>query len=68
MADITKFFDKQYEQMDFSALASAPIDAIAGISASDAEALQKALGIKTVSDLANHKVVAIAQAVVALAK
>ena len=68
MADINKYFDKQYEQQDFSALADAPVDAIAGISASDAEALQKALGIKTIRDLANHKVIAVAQAVVALAK
>ncbi|BCM93369.1 hypothetical protein IAD21_05260 [Abditibacteriota bacterium] len=68
MADITKFFDKQYEQQEFSALADAPVDAIAGVSASDAEALKSAFGIKTIRDLADNKYVRIAQAVVALSK
>lgn len=68
MADITKFFDKQYEQQDFSALADAPVEAIAGLSQSDAQALKSALGIKTVRELADNKFVRIAQAVVALSK
>ena len=68
MADITKFFDKQYEQQEFSALADAPVEAIAGVSASDAEALKSAFGIKSVRDLAENKFVQIAQAVVALSK
>ncbi len=68
MADITKFFDKQYEQKEFSELADAPVDSIAGVSASDAEALKSAFNIKTVRDLADNKYVKIAQAVVALSK
>lgn len=68
MADISKFFDKQYEEQEFSALADAPVDAIAGISASDAQALKNALSIKTVRDLADNKFVRIAQAVVNLSK
>ena len=68
MADIAKFFDRNYEQLEFSELAEAPIDAIAGISTSDAEALQKALNIRTVRDLAENKFVLIAQAVLALSK
>jgi nucleotidyltransferase/DNA polymerase involved in DNA repair len=68
MPDITKFFDKQFEQQEFSALADAPVDAIAGVSQSDAEALKAALGIKTIRDLAENKYVLIAQAVVALSK
>lgn len=67
MADITKQFDKAYEQKEFSELADAPVDAIAGVSAADAAALTQALGIKTIRDLATHKCVRIAQAVVALA-
>ena len=66
MADISKFFDKSFEQKEFSELADAPVHAIQGLSAGDAEALKKALGIETVRDLADHKFVHIAQAVVAL--
>jgi len=67
MADIAKYFDKAYEHMEFSVLADAPVDAIEGVSAADAEALKSALGIKTIRDLAENKYVAIAQAVVGLA-
>ena len=68
MADISKFLDKQHEQKEFSELAEAPVDAIAGISAGDAAALKSAFGIETVRDLAENKHVLIAQAIVALAK
>ncbi len=68
MADITKFFDKEFEQKDFSELAEAPIDALAGISKSDADALKQALNIKTVADLAENKFVLAAQAVMALSR
>ncbi|RYE66531.1 MAG: hypothetical protein EOO81_11395 [Oxalobacteraceae bacterium] len=68
MADITKFFDKQYEQKEFSELADAPVESISGVSASDAAALKSAFNITTVRDLADNKYVKIAQAVVALSK
>ncbi len=68
MADVTKFFDKEYEQKEFSELVEAPVEAIAGLSAADAEALTKALNIKTIRDLAENKYVLIAQAVVALSR
>lgn len=66
MADITKFFDKDYEQKDFSELAEAPVEAIAGLSQADAAALAQALKIKSIRDLAENRYVRIAQAVVAL--
>lgn len=66
MADITKFFDKDYEQKDFSELADAPVEAIAGLSQADAAALAQALNIKTIRDLAENRYVRIAQAVTAL--
>ena len=68
MADVTKFFDKEFEQQDFSALVDAPVGAISGLSASDAETLKSALGIHTIRDLAENKYVLIAQAVVALSR
>lgn len=66
MADVSQFFDKKYEQQEFDYLAEAPVDAIQGLSQSDADSLKQALGIDTVRDLAENKFVLIAQAVVAL--
>jgi hypothetical protein len=68
MADVTKFFDKEFEQKDFSDLIEAPIDAIAGLSKADADALKQALNIRTIRDLAENKFVLIAQAVMALSR
>ena len=66
MADVSQFFDKDYEQKEFDELADAPVDAIQGLSESDAQALKQALGIDTIRELAEHKFVRIARAVVAL--
>ncbi|MFN0092032.1 MAG: hypothetical protein ACKVWR_17460 [Acidimicrobiales bacterium] len=66
MADISKFLDKAYEQQEFSALVNAPVAALQGVSEADGEALAKALGIKTIGDLATSKYVRWAQAIHAL--
>lgn len=68
MADITHLVDKAYESNNFSDLANAPVDALEGVSAGDAELLQKAFGIKTVRDLGTNKFFLRAQAIVALEK
>ena len=68
MANIDKFLDKAFETKEFSELADAPVDALEGVSAADAEALKKALGIKTIRDLAHNKYVLVAQAIVGLSK
>lgn len=68
MADIGKHVVKQYEQMDFDELADAPVEALEGLSAGDAEALQKAFNIKTIRQLAESKFVLRAQAITALAQ
>ena len=62
MADVTKFFDKEFEQKEFSELVDAPVDAIAGVSKADADALKQVLNIQTIRDLAENKFVLIAQA------
>ncbi len=67
MADIAQFLDKAHEQKEFAELADSPVDALQGVSAGDMEALTKALGVKTVRDLATNKYVLIAQAIVGLA-
>jgi hypothetical protein len=67
MADLNSLFDKAFAGQDASALADAPVDALAGVSEADAVALKKALNIKTVRELAENKFVLVAQAVTALA-
>jgi hypothetical protein len=67
MASMEKLLDKQYEQMDFEELVNAPVDAIAGISAGDAELLQKAFNVKTIGDLGTNKYILTAVAIAALA-
>lgn len=68
MADIGKHVDKAYENLDFDALADAPVDALEGLSKGDAEALQKAFNIKTIRQLAESKFVLRAQAITSLAQ
>jgi hypothetical protein len=67
MADISKFLDKAHEQKDFAEIAELPIDALQGVSAADAEAIQKAFGVKTIRQLAENKFVKAAQAITLLA-
>lgn len=67
MADIAKFVDKAHEGKEFAEIADLPIDALQGVSSSDAEAIQKAIGVKTIRQLAEHKFVRAAQAITLLA-
>ena len=67
MADISKFLDKAHEKKELSEIAELPIDALQGVSAADAEALQKAFGIKTIRQLAENKFIRTAQAITLLA-
>ena len=67
MADITEYLDKAYEQKEFSELAELPIDALQGVSKADAEAIQKAFGVKTIRQLAEHKFIRAVQGITLLA-
>ena len=58
--------DDQSDVDKFAALADAPVAAL-GLSSSDADALEQALDVKTVRDLADNKYVRRAQAIVHLA-
>jgi hypothetical protein len=58
--------DDQPDVDKFVALADAPVTAL-GLSSSDADALEQALEVKTVRDLADNKYVRRAQAIVKLA-
>jgi hypothetical protein len=58
--------DDQPDVDKFAALADAPVTAL-GLSSSDADALEQALDVKSVRDLADNKYVRRAQAIVKLA-
>ena len=49
--NINKAIDKAYEGKTFKQLADAPVDALQGVSAADAQALAKAFNVKTIRDL-----------------
>jgi hypothetical protein len=68
MANIDKFLDKAFETMEFAQLVDAPVAALSGVSDADAEALAKALNIKTIGDLATNKYVLWAQSIHGLSK
>jgi hypothetical protein len=66
MADISRFLDKSFEAKEFAELADSPVDALEGVSASDADHLKAAFNIRTIRDLAESKYVRRAQAIVNL--
>ena len=68
MADLAKFLDKAYENMDFKELAAAPVSALQGVSDGDAEHLKAAFNINSIHDLATNKFVLWAQAINVLSK
>jgi hypothetical protein len=59
--------DKSHEQKEFAEIAELPIDALQGLSPADALAIEKALGVRTIRQLAEHKVIRAAQAITLLA-
>ena len=63
---LDKALDKSYENSELKDLLSAPVDALSGVSAGDAQALQSAFGVKTVGDLGKNKFVRAAVALVDL--
>jgi hypothetical protein len=67
VADIAKYVDKQFEGMDFAQIADQPVSALQGISAGDAELLQKAFNVRTIRQFAELKFVKAAQAITLLA-
>jgi hypothetical protein len=64
--DIHRPTDDQPDEERIAALADAPVTAL-GLSGSDADALEQALDIKSVRDLADNKYVRRAQAIVTIA-
>lgn len=65
--NIDKIVDSRYCGMAFRDLCNAPVEALYGISAKDAKALQQAFGIVTIGELADLKFVKWASAIRTLA-
>jgi len=53
--NISKALDKAYESKTLKEILDAPVEALQGVSAGDAEKLKDAFNIKTVKDLATCK-------------
>jgi hypothetical protein len=62
-SDIHRPPDNQLDVEKFTALADAPVTAV-GLSSGDADALEQALGVRSVRELADNKYVRRAQAIV----
>ena len=65
--NINKALDKAYETKSLKEVAAAPVAALEGVKASDAELLMKAFGIKSIHDLGTNKYFLVAQAIATLA-
>lgn len=52
---LEKLLDKEYENKAPAELVEAPVAALEGVSAADAELLKRAFGVKTIGDLARNK-------------
>lgn len=65
--NINKAVDKAYETKSLKEIAAASVDALEGVTPSDAELLMKAFGIKTIHDLGTNKYFLVAQAIATLA-
>lgn len=66
LVNLDNLLDRAYESTPLADLAQAPVSALSGVSEADGEALQQALNIKTIADLAGNKYVRAAQAIVEL--
>ena len=66
-ADLSKYLDKEYEDLTLAEILAAPPSALAGLTERHEEAL-KVLGIKTVGDLGKYKHFVRAQAMLTLTK
>lgn len=66
-ANLDKLLDKAYEESSLDELTDAPVAGLAGVSKADAEALEKAFGIKTIGDLGRNKAIRAAVGIVDLA-
>jgi hypothetical protein len=66
-ANLNALLDKAWEDKSLSDIVEAPVDALQGVSESDAKLLKEAFNIKTVGDLGKNKYFRAAQLLTQLA-
>jgi hypothetical protein len=67
-ANLNALLDKVWEDKSLSDIVEAPVDALQGVSESDAKLLKEAFNIKTVGDLGKNKYFRAAQLLTQLAE
>jgi uncharacterized protein (TIGR02271 family) len=67
-AQTREYVDRRYEDRDVNELPDAPVEALRGLGKRGGEALRKALGVKTIRELATNDFVLKAQEVLRLAE
>jgi hypothetical protein len=67
-AQTRQYVDRRYEDRDLNELPDAPVEALRGLGQRGGEALHKALGVRTIRDLATNDFVLKAQEVLRLAE
>ncbi len=67
-AQTRQYVDRRYEDRDVNELPDAPVEALRGLGKRGGEALHKAIGVKTIRDLATNDFVLKAQEVLRLAE
>jgi hypothetical protein len=68
MVDPKDHLDRRYEDAQPSELPDAPVDALRGLGKAGSEGLRKAIGVKTIRDLATNQFVLAAQELMRLAE
>jgi uncharacterized protein (TIGR02271 family) len=68
MVDPKEYLDRRYEDAEPGQLPDAPIDALRGLGKAGSEGLRKAIGVKTIRDLATNQFVLAAQELLQLAE
>jgi uncharacterized protein (TIGR02271 family) len=68
MVDPKEYLDRRYEDTEASELPDAPADALRGLGKAGSDALRKAIGVKSIRDLATNQFVLAAQEILQLAE
>ena len=68
MVDPKEYLDRRYEDTEASELPDAPVDALRGLGKAGSDALRKAIGVKSIRDLATNQFVLAAQEILQLAE
>ena len=67
-ADLSVVLDEAYEEMTLTEVLAAPVSALAGVSAADADLLKATFNIETVGDLGRNRYLRAAHALAVLAE